>query len=247
MVDEMLEDTWRPTEFRDPDKGLDAAGVDGVAGGLSTLGALHQECVSVPENSVEIKTATKWGGARAGAGRRRVVGGGSVILPQLGVRWYCVQTWPRREADVVDRLARDGWVVRVAQHRPDGVAELVFPGYVFCEFDAAERTWPLIARVEGVQQLIRASTGWPVPFPVGEVEGLLAWFAPGGGGWEAGKPVVAAPIPVGTAVVVSFGAVVGMDGVVEASDGRRARVRVTLLGREVVVSVAQGALAMAAG
>ncbi|HEY1206203.1 MAG: UpxY family transcription antiterminator [Bryobacteraceae bacterium] len=155
-----------------------------------------------------------------------------------GPRWYAVHVRQRCEKVASTALrnrglreflplysARRQWSDRIAQ-----VEMPLFPGYVFCHFDLADRRIPVLS-TPGVLGLV-GSGRTPLPVDDGEIAAVQTIVDSG---------MAAEPWPyleTGAAVRLHHGALAGLEGVfVEAKKHHRLVVSVTLLRRAVAVEI----------
>lgn len=199
------------------------------------------------------------GGARPGAGRPRHSNNGLLVSDVM--RWYCVRTDfnAERLADIEVRLAgfevfnpsvwrpaepmrrdRNG-VVRPA--KPDRVVSM-FPRYFFSRFNVADPSWGQIEHLPGVDRLMGAAGGKGSPGIVADdaIELLLTMVEPNGcqypfDGRHGYQHHTA--LEVGTAQRMLAGGLQGQEGICTWSDGRRAKLLLSILGRPVSVTVLQ--------
>jgi transcription antitermination factor NusG len=158
--------------------------------------------------------------------------------PSAGMRWYVVQTQPRREELGARNLARQGFGVflprfaRTVRHarRSSTVLRPLFPGYAFVTFDPEVDRWRAVLGTCGISTLIRRGDR-PSPVPEGVVEGLMA-AAAAGDGLDFTKDFV-----VGCSLRFQSGPFAERIGeLIEMSDAERVRVLLEFLGSERVVT-----------
>lgn len=229
---------------------VDTVPSDGVTVAARALGAGHPECGAIPADSTEFKSATTWGGARAGAGRPRKPA--SVVILGDGPRWYCVEVAPRAEARAAAEIEALGVPVLVPEYlgqrkvreRVGGVVRVVerptlllaFPRYVFAEFDVRAPEWRRIATRQGVKRIIGLDPERPAAVPAVQMAWVIAQF--GEDGVQRRPQGPAAPIKPGATVRVLAGPLQGHVARVEKSNGRT--VWIEWAGRS--VSMAQAAV-----
>lgn len=199
------------------------------------------------------------GGSRAGAGRPHK----SVAPPSMPpdvFQWFCVRTiyGGERLADTETRLAgfevfnpsvwraaesarrdRNG-VVRPA--RPDRITSL-FPRFYFARMNLADPSWHQIKRLPGVERIMGrvGNLGVPAPLSDSVINLLLGMCEPNHCIYPANH-LHMNPIDVGTSLRLMTGSMEGHTGICEWSDGRRVRLLLSILGRNVPVTVSQGAV-----
>lgn len=230
---------------------VDTVPGDGVTVTARAPGAGHPECGAIPADSTEFKSATTWGGARAGAGRPRKPA--SVVILGDGPRWYCVEVAPRAEFRAAAEIEALGVPVLVPEYlgqrrvreRVGGVVRVVerpalllaFPRYVFAEFDVRAPEWRRIATRQGVKRIIGLDPERPVPVPAVQMAWVIAQFGDDG---VQRRPVNAAAVPIkaGAMVQVLAGPLAGHVAPVQRSNGRT--VWIEWAGRS--VSMAQAAV-----
>lgn len=156
---------------------------------------------------------------------------------QLHVRWYAVRVRSRCEVRASESFRQRGLTAfnptyRSARQWSDRVKQLdlpLFPGYVFCRFDASE---PLsVLTTAGVVHIVSAG---PSPLPVDDKEMDAVRSI-----CESGLPVApAAPVAVGQEVTVIRGPLAGVDGkVVQIKEASRLIAEISLLQRAVSVEL----------
>jgi len=153
-------------------------------------------------------------------------------------RWYGVRVRPKSEARASCELSARGLEAflptrRLRRRWSDRMKTLdvpVFPGYLFCRFDAGERTRvldaPAVIQVLGVG-------GTPTPVSETEIQAIQTMVT---------SRLLLTPWPYlrsGQRVRIDHGPLAGVDGIVaKAEDGKpRVVVSVTLLQRSVAAEV----------
>jgi transcription antitermination factor NusG len=158
-------------------------------------------------------------------------------------RWYCAWTHPNREHQAARELRLMGFEVYLPLHltrRAAGQTLVpLFPRYLFLVL-VPDSPWGEILRRAGrtttgaVAGLIRHAPDRPTPLPDGVIEDLISRTSERGVVDEPGEEK---PIAPGTAVSVTGGPLDGMAGIVRLSSSARCRVLMTILGRQVNVTV----------
>lgn len=155
-------------------------------------------------------------------------------------RWFCVRTQPRRERFAAENLRRRvGLEVfapylrqpRAGRHGAPGCTrEALFPGYLFARF-AFPRQYRHVASTSGVTGIVRFR-GEPPAVADGVIESLRRHV-------ETTAGEITPVLGPGTWVRLAAGCFRSAEGRILQFDSRNDRVRVllTLLGREVQVSV----------
>lgn len=152
-------------------------------------------------------------------------------------KWYAVQLRPRFEKIVALHLEHKGYEQYLPMYRSrrrwsDRVKEIdlpLFPGYIFCKFNAADRL-PILV-IPGVVSVVNFG-GAPVAVDEHEILGIQTVINSGltCGPW----PFLSA----GTRVRVRYGPLRGLEGfVVEAKNSYQLIISVTLLARAVSVTI----------
>lgn len=154
-------------------------------------------------------------------------------------RWFAIRTKSNREFMVSDALTGKGYEVlfpRYSHHHKvwpakEGktITKPLFPGYLFCKFDAAARL-PILT-IPGVLNVV-SNGKTPIPLDDREVESV--------------KVLVSSQLPVmphaylrpGDVVRISDGPLAGAEGCIIHTDRKRLIVSITLLQRSVAVEVA---------
>ena len=160
-----------------------------------------------------------------------------------GKRWFAVRVRPRQEHMVAANLLHKSYEVFLPLYQSRRswsdrikVIELpLFPGYIFCRFDLADKASPVVT-TPGVIRLLGNAEG---PEAVSDEE------------IEATQQIVASKLKfgawpylkAGTPVRVRSGPLAGIEGLVLATKSQtRLIVSVTLLGRSVAVDIDQAFL-----
>lgn len=156
--------------------------------------------------------------------------------------WYALWVKPRHEKSVQRLLTlgqhRSLTPLYTSRHRwADRFHDVelpLFPGYVFCHFDAARRHD--ILRIPGVIDVVRTGCH-PTPVPDSEIEALE---------YVMGVSVAKEPWPglvAGDSVVIISGPLTGLTGVViEYKNKLRLVLGVTLLQRSVLLEIDRSSL-----
>ena len=152
--------------------------------------------------------------------------------------WYALQVRHQHEKLVSTVLPNKGYRTFLPTYRSrrcwsDRVTEIevpLFPGYVFCHFDSAERRVPILT-TPGVVRIV-GGPGGPIPVHESEMAAIQAVIASG---------IAAEPWPhleAGQPVRIQHGALAGVEGVfLEIKNRRRLIVSVTLLQRAINVDI----------
>lgn len=151
--------------------------------------------------------------------------------------WFAVRVKPRHEKNVsgilkgkgIDSLLPLYWARQRWSDRTKDVNLPLFPGYVFCNFDPAQRV-PVV-NTPGVFDIVRIGRV-PAPVDPQEVAALQLLMRSG---------IASQPWPrleIGDAVEVEYGPLMGCTGVlVEIKNRMRLQISVSLLCRAVLVEV----------
>jgi transcription antitermination factor NusG len=162
---------------------------------------------------------------------------------ESAARWYAVRTRPRHEKVVAEQLATKGYAQLLPQYRTrkkwaDRLKDVdlpLFPGYVFCEFDAYHRV-PVLNTL-GVIDVVRSGKEL-APVDEDEIRSLKTVMNSG---------LTCIPwtnVTVGQRVTIGFGPLAGVIGtVVELKQGWRLVLSVSLLNRHVLAEVDLASLA----
>jgi transcription antitermination factor NusG len=162
----------------------------------------------------------------------------TAFTTQTGQRWYALHVRNRYEKAVSTLLQYKGFaeflpVYRSRRRWSQHIAEIelpLFPGYVFCSFDPAERRVPIMT-TPGVMAIVGFG-GKPVPIEPGEIEAIHRVLATG---------IATEPwkyVPSGQRVRVERGSLAGLEGVfIETRKDHRLLLSVTLLQRSVAVQI----------
>ena len=157
---------------------------------------------------------------------------------QTDQRWYALHVRSRYEKAVSTVLRHKGFteflpVYRSRRPWAKRIAEIelpLFPGYVFCRLDRAERSVPIMT-TPGVIAIV-GFAGTPVPIDYDEIEAIRRVLDTG---------IAAEPwkyISSGQRVRVDHGALAGLEGIfIETKKDHRLLLSVTLLQRSVAVQI----------
>jgi len=164
-------------------------------------------------------------------------------------RWFCASVGPGREGLARDRLEGLGFgaflpvVTRRVRHARQTwiAARPLFPRYLFLRFDARRDAWKRAYTLGLGVRIFGASPERPTPLPAGLVEG---WIAEGFDR-PIGRDLAPDLIAAGAEVRLTDGPFCDSLGVCLWDDGRRVRVLLSLLGRQVQAEVARERVARA--
>jgi len=221
-------------------------------------------CVSHAENGQSISKfghggpRINSGGTRPGAGRPPV----RILQPRpFGPRWYVLQLRPGHEhvaiREIAQGEARPGrrprpefqtvLPMQCAMHRVRGklVEHQVpmFGGYGFVRFDARADDWRVLSGIDGVIRVMTTRSLTPMPLPD---DGLVERLVDTAAERLHLDSKEREHRPVGSSVRLLDGALVDHRGVVLACDGRTTTASVSLLGRDVPVTMAWAAFEVVA-
>lgn len=167
-------------------------------------------------------------------------------MKTAGMRWYAVNSQPKKESLAYENLERQGfvsWLPRVSRSvRRNGrwatKIEPLFARYLFVNVDVSAQDISPIRSTLGCVGLVRQG-GLPIPIPVGVVESLLQAVDPETGLHrlgEQGAPV----LQRGDRVRVLGGPFEGLEGVFQRPTAEaRAMVLLKLLGSVASVTLSQ--------
>lgn len=151
--------------------------------------------------------------------------------------WFALTVRSRHEKRVAQILCNKRLeaflpLYRARHHWTDRVQAVdlpLFPGYIFCRFDYAQR-WPVLA-TPGVTSLVGFGHA-PTPVSDGEIDSIQAILA-------SGLPAQPWPfVHAGQLVRIERGALAGLEGVLlREKDALRVVVSVELLRRSVAVEI----------
>jgi len=200
------------------------------------------------------------GGYRPGAGRKPKPTEPITVPEPEEERWHCVCTKPGQDlrADIEARLAgfhvfaptiwKPATILRrdaagiVRRGLPDRI-EPLFRRYFFVRFDRTDFTWTKILHLPGnpVQRIISSARG-PIAVPDSVIEAIQSRAHANGCIYphiQASKP----RLPSGTRVRPTEGAFTDLVGELsEMSDGKRVKVLMSIMGRQVPVVMPQTAV-----
>jgi transcription antitermination factor NusG len=155
-----------------------------------------------------------------------------------GACWYALHVRHRQERVVAAALHGKGYLEFLPTYHSrrrwrDRIAEIelpLFPGYVFCHFDAGDRRVPIVT-TPGVLRIVGLARA-PVPVLDSEIEAVRHVIASG---------IAAEPWPyidAGQSVRIQHGPLAGLEGVfIEVKNRRRLVVSITLLQRSINVDI----------
>lgn len=159
--------------------------------------------------------------------------------PDLGARWYAVQTRANREVGALLQLKAQKFttffpqVAKTVRHarKLRTVQAPFFPGYLFVNLDLGRDRWRSVNGTFGVARLVSAYDR-PAPVPVGVIEALRAASD------TAGLMHLGDGLAVGQRVEVLAGPFAQMVGDLDRLDGAgRVRVLLDLMGGQVPVLI----------
>jgi transcriptional antiterminator RfaH len=153
--------------------------------------------------------------------------------------WFLVQTKPRQERRAVENLERQGVMSfcpvvnmgKISRGRRMVVEEVLFPGYLFVNFNQHKVSATSIRSTRGVSQFVSFS-GKPVHVPEELISGLKQRVA-----FEEGIDSPSLPKP-GDRLEILEGPFRGLNGVFSQPDGNsRAIILINLLNQQVKASM----------
>jgi len=156
--------------------------------------------------------------------------------------WYALRTKPRHEKMAAMMLSHKGYesllpLYKCKRPRPGRLRDVelpVFPGYLFCQFDATARlpilTTPGVLHVVGLGRA-------PIPVAENEIQAIQRLVS---------SPLQAEPWPyveAGQTVYVQEGPLQGVEGILLAiKNSHRLVISITLLKRAVAVEIERAAV-----
>jgi len=168
-------------------------------------------------------------------------------------RWYVVQAYSGFEKNVQktlkERIVRDEMgdyfgqilvpveeVVDIKNGRKTVSERKFYPGYVLVEMEMTDESWHLVKSTPRVSGFIGGTANRPLPISQREVDAIMAQV--NGAGTEK-KPKPRVEFEVGQQVHVNEGPFADFNGVVEAVDYERNKLRVSvqIFGRETPVEL----------
>jgi transcriptional antiterminator RfaH len=163
-------------------------------------------------------------------------------------RWFCVQTHSQAERWAHENLTRQGYATflpLVTERRPDRVTPSMthkvemplFRGYLFVRFCPLTDQWRPIVSTRGVRRLFLTETMRPIPVRRGQIEKFMEQ--------SDARSVLAAEMPAfaeGELLRVTAGPFADHEGVCLWSSETRTRLLMQVLGSEIAVDVARGAV-----
>jgi transcription antitermination factor NusG len=157
-------------------------------------------------------------------------------------RWLCVHTGAGQEKLAKDHISALGMPAWLPRWRSEGRTRPLFPRYLFVQADPDAGLWPRIFRQPGVVTILGTRSTRlerPASVPASVLDILWRQCAADGVIYPP-EPLVAdraTPIPCGTTVLLASGAMIGLTGICQWSDGKRVRLLLEILGRGVRVTV----------
>lgn len=153
------------------------------------------------------------------------------VMNRYFVRWYAVNTKPKKEDYAAQQLERKGFEVFLPKievtHKRGArwftLLEPLFPGYLFVRVAPSLRSVRQVNWTPGVKYLLCAGET-PVPIPDAAITLIRQRVGPRG----HISPRPQAEFPPGTRVAVRFGPFAGLVGVVDRPVSGRGRARVLL-------------------
>jgi transcriptional antiterminator RfaH len=164
--------------------------------------------------------------------------------PNRGVRWYAVQTLPRREFGARAQLEAQSYTIFLPCHlktvrharKLKTINAPFFPRYLFVRLDLSRDRWRSINGTFGVVSIIMEGDQ-PMPVPVGIVEALQARLQPDAASAHNDG------LQVGQRVEVMVGPFANLVGELEGCEGKaRVRVLLQLMGSLARVSLDRDAI-----
>jgi transcriptional antiterminator RfaH len=165
-------------------------------------------------------------------------------------RWYAVQTHAHSETKAAFNLTRQGFDVylpcylKVRRHarRTEATKAVLFPRYLFIEFDADSDGWGVIRSTFGVQSLV-CNGREPIPVPNWMIGDIRA-REDANGMVQIGRT---ANFRAGEPVRILTGAFAEQIGIFDTDTGEdRVRVLLALLGRTVSLDLPISSIAVSA-
>jgi transcription antitermination factor NusG len=156
-------------------------------------------------------------------------------------RWLCVHTGAGQEDLAKSHISKLGMPAWLPRHRSDGRIRPLFPRYLFVQADPDAGLWPQIFRQPGVVTILGTRSTRlerPASVPASVLKKLWDQCAPDGVIYPPEPEPVdrTTPIPPGASVLLASGAMVGLTGICQWSDGKRVRLLLEILGRGVPVT-----------
>lgn len=223
----------------------------------------HAPCASNSESVDLIKFAAGWGGARAGAGRPRKVVRLSATRDIF--RWYVARTRHGQTALADREIRQAGYTVFaptifkpavpprrdstgvMRPGKPDRV-DYLFVRYVIVSLNLSDPAWRDVLHCDGVEHIISSydginAIGIPIAVPdeaVANIRGLLN----ANDCVDTRELIVATakPIKPGTKVRLLEGPLIDREAICEMSDGDRFMLLINMLGRPMLIPMAQSAV-----
>ena len=154
----------------------------------------------------------------------------------MAQRWHCAATKPGRAPYANGNLVDQGFetylpVLTVGEH-----TELLFPNYVFIEFDRAADNWQSINSTRGVRRLLPLHLELPEAIPDGFVDALKARIEADEQKYREPK----SPLPrlyKGDTVAIVMGPLLGFEAVITVAKHDRIRAEVSLFGTKVEANI----------
>jgi transcription antitermination factor NusG len=158
-----------------------------------------------------------------------------------GIEWLCVSTGFGQERTSDRSIRALGLVTWLPEYAIKDRLRLLFPGYMFAQADIALDPWRSIYRQPGVVTVLGTRYERPTVVAPELLAELWRDCLPNGvlvpRDLDAAAPL--APILPGAAVTLRGGPFAELTGVCEKSDRDRVAILLTIMGRDVRVSVAR--------
>lgn len=163
-------------------------------------------------------------------------------------RWFCAQTHHHQEHRAFYELIKQGyhaWLPKIATGPLDAtVVRVMFPSYLFVEFDPNRDRWRPICSTYGISRLFGAGPERPLPVRVGVIEALKAREQPGTGVYDER---IAPPSLEGQTLRLKAGPFEGFEGLCAKSDSARVTVMLSMFGRATEVQAGRDDVVIVAG
>lgn len=161
----------------------------------------------------------------------------------MSTRWYAAATQPASEMYAMENLINQAYeaflplVSRTVKRRRRLISETIalFPGYIFIKFDQEIDRWRSINGTRGIRRLLTTNAETPMAIEPGVIERLILQSR--NGGFEEIAGTIVRNFKPGSKLQITDGPFKDQEGHCIEADILNVTVFLSLLGREVRVSV----------
>ncbi len=161
----------------------------------------------------------------------------------MSARWFAAATQPSSELYALENLVNQAYeaflplVSRTVKRRARLISETIalFPGYVFIRFDQEIDRWRSINGTRGIRRLLCTNAETPMAIEPGVIERLIVQSR--NGGFEEIAGDIVRKFTPGSHIHITDGPFKDQDGQCVGADIQNVVVFLSLLGRDVKVSI----------